>query len=86
MKKVFLCIVFVSLVLLSFGKTLTIWIGGQVAELDETWDSIVKAFEQKYGIKVEVQLFGFDTYYDKLRSRFCGSGRMGPNLCRKRLA
>lgn len=66
MKRAFLSIILIAVAVLSFGKTLTIWIGGQVAELDETWNSVIKGFEQRYGIKVEVQLFGFDTYYDKL--------------------
>lgn len=66
MKKTVLCLFLAIVSVLSFSKTLTIWIGGQVAELDETWNSVIKTFEEKYGISVEVQLFGFDTYYDKL--------------------
>lgn len=65
-KKAVLLLILVAVSVLSFGKVLTIWIGGQVAELDETWNAVIKGFEQKYGIEVEVQLFGFDTYYDKL--------------------
>jgi hypothetical protein len=59
MKKTVLCLFLAIVSVLSFSKTLTIWIGGQVAELDETWNSVIKTFEEKYGISVEVQLVWF---------------------------
>jgi len=63
---------------IGFSDTLTIWIGGQVAELDETWDMIINKFTQETGIKVEVQLFGFDMYYDKLLAAL--QAGQGPDL------
>mgnify|MGYP000975504763 FL=1 len=80
MKKTWLIVVSVFLLFSSFmfSKSLTIWIGGQVAELDETWDEIISKFEANTGVKVEVQLFGFDTYYDHLVTAL--QGGIGPDL------
>ncbi|WP_214079478.1 sugar ABC transporter substrate-binding protein [Mesotoga sp.] len=74
-------LVLLMLVVLAFtgvSQVINIWIGGQVAELDETWDMIVGKFEKETGMKVEVQLFGFDIYYDKLLTAL--QGGQGPDL------
>jgi multiple sugar transport system substrate-binding protein len=60
------------------AKTLKIWIGGQVAELDQTWDDIISKYEKESGNEVEVQLFGFDVYYDKLLAAL--EAGFGPDL------
>ncbi len=60
------------------AQTLSVWIGGHVAELDETWNEVISKFEDNTGIKVEVQLFGFDTYYDHLVTAL--QGGVGPDL------
>lgn len=80
MKRV-LCIVVGLFILLASSltaKTLTVWVGGQVAELDRTWNEVISKFEEQTGTKVEVQLFGFDTYYDHLVTAY--QGGMGPDL------
>ncbi len=43
-----------------------LWVGGQVAELGSSWDKILADFTKETDIPVDVQLFGFDTYYDRL--------------------
>ncbi len=48
------------------GTTINVWIGGQVAALGSTWNSLISQFEQQTGINVNVQLIGFDVYYQKL--------------------
>src|SRR6056297_1484257 len=60
------------------GKTITIWVGGQVAELDDTWKYVEEKYEEQTGNTVEVQLFGFDVYYDKLLTALAGGS--GPDL------
>jgi len=55
-----------------------IWVGGQVAELDDTWNAIIANFTKQTGINVDVQLFGFDVYYDKLLTALQGGS--GPDL------
>jgi multiple sugar transport system substrate-binding protein len=55
-----------------------IWVGGQVAELDDTWNEIIANFTKQTGIKVDVQFFGFDVYYDKLITALQGGS--GPDL------
>ena len=60
------------------GETITIWVGGQVAELDRTWETVVGRYEEMSGNTVEVQLFGFDTYYDRLLTSLVGEA--GPDL------
>ncbi|MCG8479610.1 MAG: sugar ABC transporter substrate-binding protein [Spirochaetales bacterium] len=60
------------------GETITIWVGGQVAELDRTWETVVGRYEELSGNTVEVQLFGFDTYYDRLLTSLVGEA--GPDL------
>lgn len=55
-----------------------IWVGGQVAELDTTWNAVMDKFTKSSGIKVDVQLFGFSVYYDKLVTAL--SGGSGPDL------
>lgn len=55
-----------------------IWVGGQVAELDDTWNSVMEGFTEETGIPVDVQLFGFDVYYDKLITALQGGS--GPDL------
>jgi len=79
-KRLFLSVVLV-LILATVGfsaEKLHIWIGGQVAELDQTWNSIIGEFEENTGLEVEVQLFGFDMYYDKLLTAL--EGGHGPDL------
>ncbi len=47
-------LVLLMLVVLAFtgvSQVINIWIGGQVAELDETWDMIVGKFEKETGMK-----------------------------------
>ncbi|HPI18668.1 MAG TPA: extracellular solute-binding protein, partial [Mesotoga sp.] len=68
----------VVLAIAGVSQTINIWIGGQVAELDETWDMIIGKFEKETGQKVEVQLFGFDIYYDKLLTAL--QAGQGPDL------
>lgn len=60
------------------GETITIWVGGQVAELDDTWQAVEEGYEEETGNTVEVQLFGFDVYYDKLLTALQGGS--GPDL------
>ncbi len=63
----------------SFAKdNIKIWVGGQVAELDDTWNSVIEKFENQTGKNVDVQLFGFDVYYDKLQTALMGG--KGPDL------
>lgn len=59
-------------------KAVKIWVGGQVAELDETWNKVMNDFTAQTGIPVDVQLFGFDVYYDKLITALQGGS--GPDL------
>ncbi|ADK79944.1 ABC transporter substrate-binding protein [Sediminispirochaeta smaragdinae] len=60
------------------SKTVTIWVGGQVAELDDTWTAITQKYEEMTGANIDVQLFGFDVYYDKLLIAL--SSGSGPDL------
>lgn len=60
------------------SEPITVWVGGQVAELDDTWQTVVNRYIEETGRRVEVQLFGFDTYYDNLLTALQG-GR-GPDL------
>ena len=62
----------------SEGEPITVWVGGQVAELDDTWQTVVDRYEEETGNQVEVQLFGFDTYYDNLLTALQGGS--GPDL------
>ncbi|HOI34863.1 MAG TPA: sugar ABC transporter substrate-binding protein [Mesotoga infera] len=80
MRRSSLLVLFMLVVLAITGvsQTINIWIGGQVAELDETWDMIISKFEKETGKKVEVQLFGFDIYYDKLLTAL--QAGQGPDL------
>ena len=57
---------------------IVVWVGGQVAELDDTWNTIVERYESESGNRVEVQLFGFDAYYDNLLTALQGGS--GPDL------
>ena len=80
MKKTLLLALVMVTVFASIGlsSTLNIWIGGQVAELDDTWNTIIDKFTDETGMKVEVQLFGFDMYYDKLLTAL--EAGQGPDL------
>ncbi len=81
MRKVLVCSLILAMFIFTAGfsaESLQIWIGGQVAELDETWNDIISGFEEETGLKVEVQLFGFDMYYDKLLTAL--EGGHGPDL------
>lgn len=71
-------ILVVAIATMGLSATLNIWIGGQVAELDDTWDMIIDKFTETKGMKVEVQLFGFDMYYDKLLTAL--EAGQGPDL------
>ena len=59
-------------------EPITVWVGGQVAELDDTWQTVVDRYVEATGNRVEVQLFGFDTYYDNLLTALAGGS--GPDL------
>lgn len=80
MKKALLVVLILCVLVssLTMAKTLKIWIGGQVAELDQTWDDIISKYEKESGNEVEVQLFGFDVYYDKLLAAL--EAGFGPDL------
>jgi multiple sugar transport system substrate-binding protein len=72
-----LCVLLVAMALPTFADSapVKIWVGGQVAEIDDTWNTIVTKFTKETGIKVDVQFFGFDVYYDKLLTALqAGSG------------
>ncbi|MCF7944841.1 MAG: sugar ABC transporter substrate-binding protein [Spirochaetia bacterium] len=58
--------------------SITIWVGGQVAELDDTWKTVEQQYEAATGVNVNVELFGFDVYYDRLLVAL--SSGTGPDL------
>ncbi len=69
MKRVMVVLAMLAIMALSFvgfGETISLWIGGQVAALGTTWNTLIKQFEQQTGITVNVQRIGFDVYYQKL--------------------
>ncbi|RLE84181.1 MAG: sugar ABC transporter substrate-binding protein [Thermoprotei archaeon] len=48
-----------------------VYIGGHGGPgYEEWWDQLVAEFEEKYGVEVEYQIFGFEVYYDKLVAAF----------------
>jgi len=63
---------------LMLGTTINVWIGGQVAALTGTWNNLISSFEKQTGIDVNVQLIGFDVYYQKLVTAY-QSGQ-GPDV------
>lgn len=60
------------------AEKVKIWVGGQVAELDDTWNAVIDKFQKQSGLNVDVQLFGFDIYFDKLQTALKGGS--GPDL------
>jgi multiple sugar transport system substrate-binding protein len=59
-------------------NTITVWIGGQVAEVDDTWIELEEQFEDQTGYEVEVETFGFSVYRDQLVTAL--DGGTGPDL------
>ena len=53
-------------------KPLKLWVGGQVSELGESWDETIQNFEQEMNIPVAIQLFGFESYYERLVTSLAG--------------
>lgn len=62
----------------SEDNTITVWIGGQVAEVDDTWVELEEQFEEETDYNVEVESFGFEVYRDQLVTAL--DGGTGPDL------
>lgn len=60
------------------AETLTIWVGGQAAQLGDSWNEAISRYEDDTGHDVEIQRFGFSAYYDKLTTALAGGS--GPDL------